>query len=407
MVNSEGCRICFSTTESVLNLGEQALTGRFPRSATEEVQTGRIDLHRCRACGLVQLTENPPLDDMYGAGYGYRSGLNRSMVAHLKQKSARLEQRALLRSGDAVLDIGSNDATLLGSYSTSGLDLVGMDPVGALYRQNYSGDMTLIPEFFSQAAWVQERSTTARLITSIAMFYDLNRPSDFVRDVSEVLAEDGLWHFEQSYLPAMLRKLSYDTICHEHLEYYSLAVVERLLHSHGLHVIDVEINDVNGGSFAVTAAHDKGPHRNVAPHVAWFREQERALRLTEAAPYDKFARGVERHRRELISLIKTLKSHGAKVGAYGASTKGNVLLQHCGFTSDDLAFVIEVNADKFGAFTPGSRIPIVSESEGFARAPDYLLVLPWHFRPSIIARESVYLANGGRLIFPLPAIEVV
>lgn len=408
MADLDGCRICFETTESVLDLGDQALTGRFPKSADEDVPTGRLDLHRCPACGLVQLPENPPLDDMYGDGFGYRSGLNRSMITHLRQKSARLEQRAVLRRGDTVLDIGSNDATLLASYSTPGLDLVGMDPVGALYRENYSGGLTLIPEFFSQAAWKHERSSTkARLITSIAMFYDLDRPSDFVRDVAGVLAEDGLWHFEQSYLPTMLRQLSYDTICHEHLEFYSLAVVELLLESHGLKVIDVELNDVNGGSFAITAAHGEGPHRHVAPHVAWLREQERALRLTEAPPYDRFARGVERHRRELRLLIKMLRERGARVSAYGASTKGNVLLQHCGFTVDDLDFVIEVNEDKFGAFTPGSQIPIVSEAEGFAREPDYLLVLPWHFRPTIVARESAYLAGGGRLIFPLPAIEVV
>lgn len=202
------CRLCDERTESILDLGVQALTGRFPRSTEEEVPRGRLDLHRCPSCHLVQLAENPRLDEMYGANYGYSSGLNSSMVAHLQQKVARLEAQVGLASGDVVLDIGSNDATLLRSYRTQGLERVGIDPVGANYRANYVDGLKLVPEFFSEAAWsTAGASSKPRLITSIAMFYDLERPAAFAKDIAAVLAPDGVWHFEQSYLPTMLRKV--------------------------------------------------------------------------------------------------------------------------------------------------------------------------------------------------------
>ena len=401
------CRFCDERTDSVLDLGVQALTGRFPRSTEDEIPRGRLDLHRCPSCHLVQLAENPPLDQMYGAGYGYRSGLNAGMVTHLQQKVARLEAKVGLAPGDVVLDIGSNDATLLRSYRTQGLERVGIDPVGANYRENYVDGLALVPEFFSEAAWSKAGvSSKPRLITSIAMFYDLERPAVFAKDIAAVLAPDGVWHFEQSYLPAMLRKVSYDTICHEHLEYYSLAAVEAILASADLQVIDVQMNDANGGSFAVTAAHRDGPRAVKTPHVEWLRGKESQLQLNQPEPYARFAQRVAEHRDRLRSLVRDSRSAGARVAAYGAATKGNVLLQYCGFAPDDLGFVIEVNEDKFGCFTPGTGIPIVSEAEGFSRNPDYLLVLPWHFRSGILARETDYLRRGGRLIFPLPDIEI-
>lgn len=408
MSGSTTCRLCGAATTSVLDLGLQALTGRFP-SASEDVPSGRLDLHRCAACGLVQLAENPPLSSMYGEGYGYRSGLNAGMVAHLERKAQRLEALVGLRPGDAVLDIGSNDATLLAAYRTRGLVRVGIDPVGALHRDRYVDGMRLVPEFFSASAWDRARTDgqRARIVSSIAMFYDLERPVDFARDVAAVLAPDGIWHFEQSYLPAMLHQCSYDTICHEHLEYYSLAVVDRILEEAGLHVIDVELNGVNGGSFAVTAAHRDGPRREVAPHVAWQRRQESALGLDTPAPYVDFAARVVAHRAALRDLVGELRRAGRRVAAYGASTKGNVLLQYCDLGPDELEFVIEVNPDKFGRVTPGTGIPIVSEEEGFGRRPDHLLVLPWHFREGILRREQRFPELGGRFVFPLPAIEVV
>lgn len=240
------------------------------------------------------------------------------------------------------------------------------------------------------------------------MLYDLEDPISFAREVESVLADDGVWHMEQSYLPSMLRMVSYDTICHEHLEYYSLTVLRSILEHAGLEVADVIMNNVNGGSFAVTAV--KRGNRSIARNkavVAWLLEQEDRMALRSPRPYRLFEELVFRHRDDLRRLIGSLNADGKKVLGYGASTKGNVVLQFCGFTSSDIAAIADVNPDKFGRVTPGSRIPIVSEPEARAMQPDYFLVLPWHFRDGILRREAEYIGRGGRFIFPFPEIEIV
>jgi hypothetical protein len=208
-------------------------------------------------------------------------------------------------------------------------------------------------------------------------------------------------------MPSMLRMTSYDTICHEHLEYYSLSVVNRILDAAGMRALDVKMNAVNGGSFAVTAVRKSDPRRGSESVIAWLLEQEERMGLDTPRPYREFEDRVYRHRTDLMRLLKTLTVDGKKVLGYGASTKGNVLLQFCGVTTKEVAAIAEVNTDKFGAFTPGTHIPIVSESEARKMNPDYFLVLPWHFKEGILQREAEYLAAGGRMIFPFPEIEIV
>jgi hypothetical protein len=205
----------------------------------------------------------------------------------------------------------------------------------------------------------------------------------------------------------MLRMNSYDTICHEHIEYYALGPVKRLLDSAGFKILDVQMNAVNGGSFAVTACLRNSPLQPNDTVINWLLEQEDRMGLFTPAPYRRFEQHVFEHRQNLVQLIRTLNADGKKILGYGASTKGNVLLQFCGFTVEDIPFIAEVNADKFGCFTPGTSIPIIPEAEAKAMRPDYFLVLPWHFKDSIIAREEEFLAAGGRMIFPMPEIEIV
>jgi SAM-dependent methyltransferase len=345
---------------------------------------------------------------MYGANYGYRSGLNASMIAHLRNKVRALERVRPPKEGEWVLDIGSNDGTLLNSYGVPGIHKVGIDPTGEKFREFYEGSAQLIAKFFSADRFLSASGgQRAAIVTSIAMFYDLEHPATFVRDIARVLAPDGIWHFEQSYMPSMLRTTSYDTVCHEHLEYYSLGVVEKLLKECGLRVVEVQMNGVNGGSFAVTACHaDAGFGRNSAV-IDWMLEQEEGMGLSTLKPYSEFRERVFRHRADLLRLIERLVADGRRILGYGASTKGNVLLQFCGITSALVPAIAEVNPDKFGAYTPGSLIPIVSETEAKEMKPDYFLVLPWHFKESILQREKGYLASGGKLIFPLPEIEIV
>jgi hypothetical protein len=402
------CRVCGGAhIVPVLSLGDQYLTGVFPRSTSERVTKGPLQLVWCNDCGLVQLRHSYNLEEMYGDNYGYRSGLNGSMVRHLQQKVRFLERLVTPSDRDLVIDIGSNDATLLKAYSGAHRK-VGIDPTGRKFREFYTQDITLIPDFFSakafRAAFAAER---AKIVTSIAMFYDLERPVDFVRDVHEVMADDGIWHFEQSYMPSMLRTNSYDTICHEHLEFYSFKVVVDILRRAGMRVVDVQMNAVNGGSFAVTACKQDGPYKSNTPVIEWMLRQEQLLGLDTLKPYRDFERRVFEHRTSLKELIESLVADGKRIVGYGASTKGNVLLQFCGFTTEHIECIAEVNEDKFGAFTPGTNIPIVSEKEARALEPDYFLVLPWHFKSSILEREKDYLARGGKFIFPMPEIEII
>lgn len=405
----DACRVSGSQNlVPVLSLGYQALTGVFPKSASEKVTEGPLNLVWCPESGLLQLAHSYEPSEMYGENYGYRSGLNASMVAHLTSKVAYLERMVEPRAGDVILDIGANDATTLKAYQTRDLHRIGIDPTGAKFQQYYPDDIVLVPEFFSADAYWGKMSKPARIVTSIAMFYDLEAPVEFAKQVRDVLADDGVWHFEQSYMPSMIRLNSYDTICHEHIEYYSLSVVQKILSAAGMRLADVVMNAVNGGSFAVTAVKDTNsdfPTDNAV--IKWMLEQEDRMGLSTPKPFRDFEERVFRHRDDLVRLIRSLRAEGKRIHGYGASTKGNVALQFCGFDPDDIEAIAEVNPDKFGAFTPGTSIPIVSEAESKDRNPDYYLVLPWHFKDGILRREVEYLSGGGKMIFPFPEIEIV
>lgn len=403
------CRLCGGARlVGVLDLGMQALSGIFPKSRDENVPVGPLSLCKCEECDLVQLRHNYDLGKLYGDTYGYRSGLNQSMVRHLHQKVGRIRALVDLRDNDLVIDIGSNDSTLLQAYPERGLQLAGIDPSGPKFARYYPQHVALIPDFF-RAELVKRRfpGRRAKVVTSIAMFYDLERPADFVRDIVEVLDDEGVWVFEQSYLPFMLKTHSYDTVCHEHLEYYALKQIKQLTDRAGLKIIDVEFNDVNGGSFSVAAARAASSYPAADLTVALTLEEEERLGLSDAETYRGFQRSAAIHREELRRLLGTLKREGRKVLGYGASTKGNVLIQYCGLDCELVPCVAEVNEDKFGAYTPGSKIPIVSEEEARAMRPDYFAVFPWHFRAGILRREQAFLQSGGKFIFPLPKIEIV
>jgi hypothetical protein len=403
------CRISESQSLlTILDLGTQSLTGVFPRSASEPVSMGPLELVWCPQSGLVQLRHSFHPAEMYGENYGYRSGLNQSMVDHLTSKVRALEREVKLNDNDTVLDIGSNDGTLLGAYENKSLIRIGIDPTGEKFRSFYNQGIKLIPDFFSAENFFSNGGKRAKIVTSISMFYDLEDPIKFAREVESVLADDGIWHLEQSYMPSMLRTNSYDTICHEHLEYYSLRTLLYILDRSHLKVLNVVMNSVNGGSFAVTVSKSsfKGRPTSQAT-IDWILEQEERMGLATPAPYRNFEERVFRHREDLTRLIRSLNAEGKRILGYGASTKGNVLLQFCGLTPRDLEAIAEVNPEKFGRVTPGTHIPIISEEEARAMRPDYLLVLPWHFKSGILKRESEFLKRGGQIIFPFPEIEIV
>jgi hypothetical protein len=328
------------------------------------------------------------------------------MVAHLKSKAEMLQQMNPLKPGDVVLDIGSNDGTSLSFYPQE-CTRIGMDPTSAKFRNYYQPGIHAIAEFFSAENFRRAfGGQKAKVISSIAMFYDLEDPQSFVKDIVEVLDEEGVWHFEQSYLPLMLERNAYDTVCHEHVEYYSLFQIHWMLSRYGLRILDVQFNDINGGSFAVTACKENFIHKALPGLVEGILDEEKRIGIHTLELFQKFRSRVETHREELLNLFKRITSEGGRVMGYGASTKGNVLLQYCGFTTNEIEAVAEVNPDKFGSFTPGTLLPIVSERTAKASRPDYFIVLPWHFRRNILEREKFTMQKGIRFIFPLPEIEI-
>jgi NDP-4-keto-2,6-dideoxyhexose 3-C-methyltransferase len=405
------CRVCANERlVTRLDLGTLALTGVFPKAAPEAVPRAPLELVQCRgdgACGLVQLRHTCDPARLFGDGYGYRSALNRRMVDHLASTVDRLVQRRPLPAGAVVLDIGSNDGTTLGFFPR-GVRPFGVDPSAARLAHLYRPDATLLPEFFSAARFLEATGgQRAHVVTSIAMLYDLDDPVAFARDIAAALHDDGVWHFEQSHVGLMLEATAYDTICHEHLTYLGLAQVERILDAAGLRAVDAAFNDVNGGSFAVTAAKKGGRIPVNTASLEAMRAREAGMRLGEESTWAAFSCRVEASRREVRGFLDEMARSGRLVCGYGASTKGNVVLQHCGVTPAWMPVVAEVNPDKFGAHCPGTGLLIAPEADVRARRPDAMFVLPWHFRDGIVERERDYLASGGRLVFPLPRFEVV
>lgn len=409
------CRICGCTNlKPVINLGQQYLQGAFVKSGTFDAQKRRIstELVRCdpeaneNACGLLQTSVSVPPEVLYSS-YWYRSGTNQTMRDHLAG-IANAAVTMLGRPNAVALDVGSNDGTLLKALP-SNFKKFGIDPSN-IARQG-DGNYEVVNDFFPSAAL--EKSLAGRtcdIVTSIAMFYDLEAPQTFVHKLKSILSPNGLWIFEMSYMPLMLEMNSYDTICHEHLEYYSLAVIEHLMRVCAMKIVKVGFNDINGGSIRCYATHDDcycySNQENLA-ELQRVRQREFELELDTDRPYRHFQDRIDRHKRELSDLIRKLRRDSKTIHVYGASTKGNTILQWCGLDGSLIPYAADRNPDKAGARTLGTDIAIISEEESRAMKPDYYLVLPWHFRKEFLQREAATMAAGTKFIFPLPEIEII
>jgi NDP-4-keto-2,6-dideoxyhexose 3-C-methyltransferase len=403
------CRVCGGRQlDEIMHLGEQAIASRFPHGDEPDPVKAPLTLVHCGGCGLVQLRHSVDRDELFTYGYGYKSGTNATMRAHLADLARWVEERCQLDAGALVIDIGSNDGTLLKSYKASGLRRVGIDAIAGKFRDAYPEDIDLHEDFFSTEVYrcIFGRAK-AKVITSIAMFYDLPEPREFVAAIRSALAADGIWVLEQSYLPTMLKINAYDTICHEHLEYYALRQIEWLAEAEGLRVFDVELNACNGGSFRLAVCHDRSSYRSNDDQLSLLHKLEADMALETRSPYDAFKHRVDRLRDSLTELVDRECAAGKKFYLYGASTKGNTLLQYCGLNASKIVAAAERNPDKWGCRTPATGIPIISEDKARAAWPDYFLVMPWHFRSEFVEREAAFRRSGGRLVFPLPALEVV
>ncbi len=408
------CRVCNSALEPILDLGDHYVSD-FPKPGDMPGSKAPLELCLCRRCHLLQLRHTVDPNDMY-RNYWYRSGTNQTMRNALADVANKAETLIHLQEEDTVLDIGCNDGTLLASYRTGGIIKVGIDPSNVAQDARKVADKVMI-DFFSADIYAKAMgSKRAKVVTSIAMFYDLEDPNRFVSDIKLVLEFNGLWIIQMSYLPLMLKTNEFGNICHEHLEYYSLQSLEYLLNLHGFEVVDVELNDINGGSLRAYIR-NKGAdpvvfgdetYRSLASErVKAMGENEIRLGLTDKPIYEGFAMRVERIKQDTVGFISNAVAQGKSVYVYGASTKGNTVLQYFGLDHTLITAAAERNPDKWGRVTVGTNIPIISEADARAAKPDYFLVLPWHFLEEFMAREHDYLHAGGRFIVPFPYFTLI
>jgi trans-aconitate methyltransferase len=409
------CRVCGSTKLTpVLDLGSQVLATAFQSEtnvASLPTRPVPLQLVRCdteldeNACGVVQLRHSYPPNIMYSE-YWYLSGVNQTMrtaLADIVQSAQKLVQ---LKPEDTVVDIGCNDGTLLNSYEASNLDKVGFDPA-----QNLGSDadkFLRIKDFFNSASYLKARGEKrAKIVTSIAMFYDLEDPVTFAKDIGRILDPQGVWIVQMADLPNMLKMNMFDNICHEHLLYFHIAPFERVLQMAGMKLVDIEKNDINGSSYRFFIRRAEGPDATVEAKKRIYKEKldEFNMALDTAEPYDKFRANIETNRKNLVDFLKRSNKEGKKTYVYGASTKGNVLLQYFGINNELISKAADRNPKKWGTRTLGTNIQIISEEEARASKPDYFLVLPYHFLPEMLKRETEFINRGGQFIVPVPDIQ--
>ncbi|MGQ9368799.1 class I SAM-dependent methyltransferase [Azospirillum sp. ST 5-10] len=415
IIHRQRCRVCGnSALVPVIDLGEQHLQGSFikPGYTPPPMRKLPTKLVRCdttkdeQACGLLQLAHTFPPEILY-ANYWYRSGTNATMRNHLKG-IVDAAITVLARAPRRVLDIGCNDGTLLSNYDDA-IEKFGVDPSDI--ASEVPAPVTVINTVFPSPATVSAfEDGKFDVITSIAMFYDLEDPVSFAREIKRILVKNGVWILEMSYLPLMLKQNSYDTICHEHLEYYSLATLDYIFAKAGLRVFKASLNDINGGSIRCFVTHADNRSMDSAEAARFLnllRINEFELELDADRPYLAFQQRIEEQRRELQALLDGVRMQGKRVHVYGASTKGNVLLQWCGIDSSTVECAADRNPAKAGARTLGTNIPIVDEATSRAGRPDYYLVLPWHFKAEFLDRERATIESGTKMIFPLPTLSIV
>lgn len=400
------CRSCGSgrMTEA-LDLGSCYVSSFPDVPDASRIPCVPLELLLCSDCSLAQLRHTVSGESLYRR-YWYKSGVNPAMRRALADIARSAAEFVGLARGDCVLDIGCNDGTLLRSYDVRGILRTGFEPAENLAEDAARGTDRIIPDFFNARRLDDEQF---RIITSIAMFYDLDDPNAFVGDIAKVLAPDGVWIIEMHYLPLTLARNAFDAICHEHLEYYSLGSLEPLLQRHGLVIADAATNEVNGGSIRAYVVHRDSPAASRAvgrARVEAMRAQERGMALGRVETYRKFGERIAAIGNRLRDWLGREQAQDRTVDVYGASTKGNTLLQVFRIDHSLIRAAAERNPDKWGKYTVGTWIPIVSEEEARLYANDFL-VLPWHFLAEISQRERDFIARGGRLIAPLPEPQLV
>jgi len=403
------CRNCKKTKfDKIIKIGSQPISSR---TYTSKIKLKKypLDLYKCKHCKLIQLSRVAPAKDMYGSGYGYWTGLSPLMINHMKKKVKKLNISNQLKKFSGVLDIGSSDPTFLNLLrkSKNNLDLFAIDPSSAKFKKSFTQKkINLIVDYFSKKKiddYLKLKNIPLKkfsLITSFAMFYDIDDPNSFCNDVKNMLEKNGIWIVEFSYFPLLLKNLTYDQINHEHVTYYTLTTLKNILNKNGLKILDINFNDINGGSAEVTVSKNSSKHKPSKEKINSILKEESFINFES---YKKFNLRLENVKKVVNNFLENNK----KVIGYGASTKGNIILNHCGIKSDKIKNICDGNIQKIGQYTPGSNIKIITKKRMRKMRPDYLFVLIWSFRSEVIKQEKKFLLSGGKLIFPLPIFHII
>ena len=405
--NIQACRICESfNLNIIISLGDQYITSRFPNYGDYSIPKTPIDLCVCQNCRLLQLYQTTIPSELYEYEYGYRSGISNTMRQHLKQYQEEIISLVKLSENDIIVDIGSNDSTMLQYYSNK-LKRIGIDPTGNQFKEYY-GEVELLPTYFTYDNFVNKfGNIKCKVVSSISMFYDLPNPVQFAKDIHNILHDDGIWTCEQSYMLSMIKTNSIDTICHEHLEYYCLYQIKEIADRANFKIINIKFNNCNGGSFRIYfAKKDSNLYKEDTELINKIIKEEIDYGILNDNIFKIFMDKCNEQVNKLKTFISTVNKNNKKIYIYGASTKGNCLLQYTNITENDIKYAVERNPKKEGKMT-STGIKIIMEEQMRNEEPDYLLVLPWHFKEEIIQREHQFLEKGGQIIFPFPEFEII
>ncbi len=406
------CRNCKKEKfKKVINLGLQPISSVFSKKKKYNLKKYPLNLYECQNCKLVQFSKLAPLKEMYGSTYGYRTSLSDLMINHMKKKYEEIKKMNILKTNSNILDIGSNDGTFLNFFCKfkKKLNLFAIDPSAGKFKNFYNKNINLIIDFFSKKSIDKifnkknKKENKFSLITSYAMFYDVEDPNSFCRDINKMLSPNGLWISEFSYFPLLLKNLTYDQICHEHVTYYTLNTFNNVIKKNGFKIIDISFNEINGGSIEVICAKKSGRFSINQKKITEVLEDEKLINFDS---YKRFNERVNNTKKVIRLFLKKNKNKNNIIG-YGASTKGNIVLNHCELTNKNLSYICDANPYKFGRYTPGSNIKIISKKKMRKINPDYLFVLIWSFRTEVIKQEINYLKKGGKLIFHLPIFHII
>ena len=400
------CRTCNSKSlKQLFSLGKMKFTGKFPKK-NQKIPTGEVNLVMCNNCKLVQLKNNFDLKYLYNNDYGYRTGINSTMKKHVKSVVEIISKRASIKKGDYVLDIASNDGTLLNYYKKN-IKTFGIDPLVSKYKKNYKDIKYKVSDFFSYKNICKiNKNIKFKAITALSVFYDIKNPKIFLKDIKKTLHKDGVFNLEFADLKLILENNMFDTICHEHLEYYSVTVINNLLKEVGLRIYDHTYNDINGGSSSYYIC-QKDSRFKTSKKISLILSEEKQNGIHLVQTYRKFKKKIDKIKLNLLDLLKNLKLQNKKIHGYGASTKGNVLLQYFNIDRRYLDCISDRNPKKNNCFTPGTNIKILTEKKSRSLNPDYYLVLPWHFKREILKREKNIRRKGTKFIFPLPIPKII